>query len=190
MVNETIILINGSTGIGKTTAAIKIAESFKKGVAIDVDTIKKFIKTGDPGMLGYKKEIEAMKRKDAYYSLINNIVCDAAIRFVQEGYVVIISDMIWEEWIIDIYKKRLNNFNFFHVLLQLSFEDQKQRLANRIKELHVSKYNPDYVERIQHFSNAMNDLSKNSYIPVNIEKLTPGQIVITIIKKINQIKFF
>ena len=56
-------------------------------------------------MLGYKKEIEMMKQKDAYYVLIHTIVCDIATRFIQDGYVVVISDMIWEEWIIEMYKK-------------------------------------------------------------------------------------
>ena len=184
-----ILLINGSTGVGKTTAAQVIAKSFIKGVSIDVDSIKKFIKTGDPGMLGYKKEIEMMKQKDAYYVLIHTIVCDIATRFIQDGYVVVISDMIWEEWIIEMYKKRLKMYHFFHILLQLPFEAQKQRLANRINKLHVSKYNPDFVDRILHFSHAIDNLPKVDYIAVNIERLTSKQVAQMIIERINRTAF-
>jgi len=184
-----ILLVNGSTGVGKTTAAQVIAKSFIKGVSIDVDSIKKFVKTGDPGMLGYKKEIEMMKQKDAYYVLIHTIVCDIATRFIQDGYVVVISDMIWEEWIIEMYKQRLHIYRFFHILLQLPFEAQKLRLANRINKLHVSKYNPDFVDRILHFSQAISSLPKQDHIAVNIEKLTSKQVAQTVIEKINRTAF-
>lgn len=189
MDSNCILLINGSTGVGKTTVAQAIAKSFTKGVSIDVDSIKKFIKTGDPGMLGYKKEIMMMKQKDTYYVLIHTIVCDIATRFIQDGYEVVISDMIWEEWVIEMYKKRLERYHFFHILLDLPFEIQKQRLANRIKKLHVSKYNQDFIDRILYFSQAINDLPKENCMVVNMEKLTSKQVAQSIIEKVNQTKF-
>ena len=56
MDSNCILLINGSTGVGKTTAAQVIAKSFIKGVSIDVDSIKNLLKRVIPACWDTRKK--------------------------------------------------------------------------------------------------------------------------------------
>lgn len=175
-----VALINGSTGVGKTTAAISIAKKYSKGVSIDVDTVKHFIKTGILGeTIMYPEEIASMKKNsvhEGYYKMIAHTVCDIAERFLNNGYNVTISDMIWENWIIDIYKVRLQKHNFFHFMLSLPFEIQKERLVNRLKKDNVFNSFEEVTNRISAFSHALETVSKDSYILIDIGNMDMEQM--------------
>lgn len=162
-----ILLINGSTGVGKTATAIEIAKKYSKGASIDADTVRGFVKTGDPGWLGYKKEISAMKKHDNYYQMMLNAICDIALRFYQEGYVVTISDMIWTDWVIDLYRERLKKCTFYHVVLESEYESHKKRLIDRLQRDQVFHSLTEVEERIHAFSQAISLMSSDKYIKIN-----------------------
>lgn len=189
-----ILLINGPTGVGKTVTAIEIAKKYLKGASIDADTVRGFIKTGDPGLFGYKKEIEAMRNHDQYYRMMLNAICDIAIRFYEDSYVVTISDMIWSDWVIDLYRERFKNYIFFHIILESEYESHKERLVRRLKQDNVFHSIKEVEERIHAFSQAISTLSPTKYIKINAGNKSLDEtvelIISTITKKINQKEFF
>lgn len=162
-----ILLINGSTGVGKTATAIEVAKKYTKGASIDADTVRGFVRTGDPGWLGYEKEIEAMKSRDNYYKMMLNAVCDVALRFYKEGYVVTISDMIWTDWVVDLYRGRFKECIFYHVVLESEYESHKKRLVERLQRDKVFHSLGEVEERVRAFSQAISSLSPSKYIKIN-----------------------
>lgn len=178
--SKCVVLINGATGIGKTTAAITLAKKYEKGVSVDVDTVKHFIKTGILGeMIEYMEEIESMKENNKhqwYYTMIVNIVCDIAERFLTQGYMVTISDMVWENWIVELYKKRLTKYSFFQFMLELPYKAHEERLIKRLKKDNVFHTYNEAINRIKAFSHAMQNIAKENYIPVNIENMNIEEV--------------
>lgn len=185
-----VALINGSTGVGKTTAAIAIAKQYKKGVSIDIDTVKHFIKTGVLGeMISYQEEIASTAPSgphSEYYKTIINAACDTAIRFATAGYAVTISDMIWSDWMVDLYRERLKDYNFFHFLLHLPFSEQKERLVARQKHDKVSRSEEETVRRIEAFSVAIDKMNMDQAIRIEASQLRVEDIVRKVMEQIIQ----
>jgi adenylate kinase family enzyme len=203
-----IAYINGPSGIGKTTAAVAIAQKYEKGVSIDIDIIKHFIKTGVLGEHLSNIDELASTKKDGeyawYYRMLAHTTCDVAERFYDNGYVVTISDMMWENWILDIYRQRLSHTNYAHFLLEMPKELLEKRLVERTRQERIlqkiaSEKIDDQVtaqafiknsivitdeqlqQRIKIFTDAMSQIDKSKVITMDIDSMTVDQIVEKII---------
>lgn len=81
-----IIIVTGPTGVGKSTISKVLVQKCKKGVRLDIDRVKHFIKSGfvyDDSPIG-----------KAQWDLCAQNVLDIAKRFAAENYDVVIEGVL------------------------------------------------------------------------------------------------
>jgi adenylate kinase family enzyme len=84
-----VIFISGTPGAGKSTVSKALAEKFPKSAYISVDEMRQMILGGN---------IAPWEDTDgSQYKLIEKNFLDITQNFLQEGYVVIIDDVIGDE---------------------------------------------------------------------------------------------
>ncbi len=117
-------LITGPAGAGKTTVTNLLAKELGRSVVIEVDVLKKMVKSGYVKEWPYNNEVAlqtALGVKNA---------CDMAKNFMNEGFNVFIDDVVG---ITDLngYYKHLDELPFKTFLLLPNKEVNKERDANR-----------------------------------------------------------
>lgn len=120
---QRIIIITGPPGSGKSTISKKLAERVDKGVAINIDDIRKMVKAGYA--LPWLETSESRDQRN----LATKNICDIANNSIDMGFDVFIDDIILNKKLIDNYKKSLHNkINFFLLL------PSKETLFKRLKD--------------------------------------------------------
>ncbi len=136
-----VLILTGPAGAGKNTIAHSIAKIREKCAVIDIDLVRWMVLQphkapweGEGGMLQVKLGIK------------NG--CMLAKNFIEEGYDVIILDVISDETA-EVYKKNLKEFDLKICLLLQNFEEIQKRnvikrtalTEGRIKELYQMEEN-------------------------------------------------
>jgi len=81
-----IICINGPGGSGKSTVSKLLAQKFEKGVCIEIDTVKHFVKSG----FIYNKTPEGQEQ----WKLLTENCISLSKNFLNEGYTVVLDGFL------------------------------------------------------------------------------------------------
>lgn len=123
---ETIILLTGTPGAGKTTIAETLSRTFTQSAHVSVDFFRKQIKAGYASPHHWNDEVERQ------YRLARKNAALTAKNISREGFTVIIDDIIRQKWVEE-WRQHLVGIDLRFVLLLPSLEIAQHR--NRMREI-------------------------------------------------------
>jgi|GEM_PF-5630036 len=169
-----IVLINGSIASGKTSVALKLAQSCNRGVHLDVDIIRNFIKGG------FIEEDELFKLGDTVSArfplkmLAVEIVTAMVNKYIRAGFSVFISDPIYLKELEKTYRDAFNKIetvNKFYFYLDADFKSLLERVRARSSPENESD------SKIAHYNNLFNLFDKSKWIVVATTGLTQNEVM-------------
>lgn len=123
---RTIILLTGIPGAGKTTIAEALSTTFARSAHVPVDFFRHLIKAGYASPHHWSDEVERQ------YRLARKNAAQTAKNIADEGFTVIVDDIIRQKWVEE-WKQALAGCSLRFVLLLPALEVAKQR--NRIRTI-------------------------------------------------------
>lgn len=122
------IVITGSTGVGKSTVAERIAKTMEPACHVDLDTIKHFVVTG----FKYDKSGTGLEQ----WKLLGRNAAQVIRNFLDSGYSVVVNGMVNEETWDEIFKINQPDLK---VLLMASREINIDRDAGRTEQAQMGE---------------------------------------------------
>lgn len=119
-----ICLITGPAGSGKSSVSKALANKFERSAVIEVDILKKMIKSG------YVKEWPHTEEVDLQLSLSAKNACDMTNNLLEKGFSVFIDDGVGRK-ILEQYSIFFKDKNFKAFLLMPSLEALLRRFDDR-----------------------------------------------------------
>lgn len=179
-----IVLINGPIASGKTSVAQSLAKQWDKGVHLDVDIIRNFVKGGFAEEDVLYKDGDVIK--DRFQLKIQAIMAtiQLALFYVSAGYSVFISDPIYLKEIEDVYRKGLSSVNDTSVLYLYLQEDYAE-LMKRVRTRSTPENEPD--SKVQHFCSLFEVFDKTNWNVISTNNLSKEEVLETVLQKINQL---
>ena len=154
-----VIIITGPPGSGKSTISEKLAESFDKGVVINVDKIRHMIKGGYTNP--WENNVSSQKQK----MLAIKNACDLANNFSKSGFCVFIDDVITKKESLNLYEKFLGSKIDLFLLLPskkiLIERDSKRKKDEIMGKRAIELYEKFYLVKGQFDWNVIDNSSLN-----------------------------
>ena len=179
-----IVLINGPIASGKTSVAQSLAKQWDKGVHLDVDIIRNFVKGGfiEEDILYKNGDVI----KDRFQLKIQAIkaTIQVATFYVGAGYNVFISDPIYLKEIEDVYRTGLSGVNDASVLYLYLQEDYSE-LMKRVRTRSTPENEPD--SKVRHFCSLFEAFDKTNWHVIPTNNLSKEEVLEAVLQKINQL---
>jgi adenylate kinase family enzyme len=131
MSKNSVILILGPAGAGKSTICKELAKKFKRSVVIETDKLRDMVK------MSHVKPWE--KGGEAELLLATKNTSVLAKNFLKSKYIVIIEDVVIKKSRLDLYLKELKSAKVKIILLLPSKNTLKHRDGLRSKEFQLGK---------------------------------------------------
>lgn len=168
-----VVIINGSIASGKTSVALKLAQTWEKGVHLDVDIIRNFIKGGfieeDELYVSGENVIERFKLK----ALAIRITTLMVRAYLQAGYSVFISDPIYLKELENMYRSAfdaLKDTKTYYIYLQADFNELLKRVRTRSSQ----QDEPD--KKIHHYTDLFALFDTSHWNIINTEGLNKEEV--------------
>ncbi len=171
--NNRIILITGVPGSGKSTVTDSLCKLFDKSIHIPVDTLRQMVKGGYASPENWNEEFEKQ------YKLARKNASSIANNAVEEGFVVVIDDIVKQEWINE-WRNNLSGYELKFVLLNPDIETIK----NRNKQRKQSTVPEDFIVPLYEKLSRENTL-ENGWICINNTELSVEETAREIFKLIS-----
>ncbi len=177
-----IVLFNGTMAVGKTTAANYFAQNTYKGVVVEPDEIRTYVKNYRIG----QDEVAAGTGKQEDYEeqqeLASNIAVDAAKRYLAKGFTMYLTDTAYLDQVVNMYFERLSDEEFYPILLTASFECLYGRINKRSKH-YVPGDKEKTVQFLEYFSKVYKD---PRWIKIDTTDLSEVQVI----EKVKEVGFW
>jgi len=179
-----IVLINGPIASGKTSVALSLAKQCDKGIHLDVDIIRNFVKGGfvEEDLL-YKTGDTISDRFQLKLQAIRATV-QLALFYVSAGYSVFISDPIYLKEIEEEYRKGFSSVKNTSILFLYLQEDYTE-LMKRVRSRSTPENEPD--SKVRHFCSFFEAFDKTNWVVIPTNNMTKEDVLKMVQQQITQL---
>lgn len=159
MKKQIVAFFNGPVASGKSSIAERLARMSNRGVYIEVDLIRTWVKGGNVIQDDVEKGLAPNSEYEKQHLLAAKIACFATKIYLSKGFNVFISDQAYFPRLINLYFKELKNICRFFLLFS-ELKTNFNRYKERREKLYYGKDNPDSDSKFYKYRSIYDKLYK------------------------------